>query len=227
MNIIVISDTHGCHEKLEQYLYDPNFTKDVDMIIHAGDASNTKNAAINNNELRDFLEWFQDLPFRYKIFVPGNHDTSVEQGLIKWQDFLDVYFLINRDVVINNLKIWGSPYTPSFGQGWAYNKARNKLDAIWQTIPEDVDILITHGPPKGILDLTHQNGSMYEATGCKALANRAMNLPDLKYHIFGHIHDETNITNSGYRIINNKVFVNASICDLSLNPINEPIKLIL
>lgn len=227
MNIIVISDTHCTHEKLEQYLYDPEFTEGVDIIIHAGDASNTKNPAINNNELRDFLEWYQDLPFRHKIFVPGNHDTSIESGLVKPIDFPDIHFLINNSCILQNLKFWGSPYTPSFGSGWAYNKARNKIDVVWETIPSDTDILITHGPPKGILDLTHISASHYEAVGCKALTNRVMNLPHLKYHIFGHIHDEAHIINSGYRIINNKVFVNASICDLALNPVNEPIKLIL
>ena len=224
MNILLISDTHGRHKELNKYLYDPDYIKDIDLIIHAGDASNTKSTAINCNELHDFLEWYSDLNIKNKIFIPGNHDTSWEAKMIKESDYPDVEFLVHQDITINNIKFFGSPYTPTFGTGWAYNKNRAKLFNYWEEIPKDTDILITHGPPKGILDLTHHNTNMFESVGDKSLLNRVFNL-NIAYHIFGHIHDEPNIINSGYRIINNTIFINASMTDLKYNLINEPIKI--
>lgn len=224
MNIIVISDTHGKHKLLDQYLYDPSFIENVDLIIHCGDASNTKSKAINNNELHDFLEWYSDLNIPSKIFVPGNHDTSWEVGMIKEYDYPAIEFLIHEKIVIDGVNFFGSPYTPTFDEGWAYNKARHKIGEFWDEIPDNTDILITHGPPKGILDMTHMNGSMFESVGDKALLNKVIN-SKIKYHLFGHIHDEKNIINSGYRIINNIVFVNACMVDLSYNLINQPIKI--
>jgi Icc-related predicted phosphoesterase len=225
MTILVISDTHGKHSRLDQYLFDPEFIKDVDLIIHAGDASNTKTNAINNNELRDFFEWYSDINIPTKIFVPGNHDTSWEAGMIKEYEYPDINVLNHESIVIDDIKIFGSPYTPTYGTGWAYNKARHKIGEYWSEIPSNTDILVTHGPPKGILDLTHLNGSTFESVGCKSLLNKVFTLDNLKYHLFGHIHDEKYIINSGYRIINNTVFINASMTDLSYNLINIPIKI--
>ena len=224
MNILLISDTHCQHKKLNQYLHDPDYIKDIDLIIHAGDASNNKSTAINCNELHDFLEWYSDLNIKNKIFVPGNHDTSWEAKMIKEFDYPDIEFLVHQDITINNVKFFGSPYTPTFGTGWAYNRNRAKLFEYWEEIPKDTDILITHGPPKGILDLTYHSASMFESVGDKSLLNRVFNL-NVSYHVFGHIHDEPNIINSGHRIINNTIFINATMTDLKYNLINEPIKI--
>lgn len=225
MTILVISDTHEQHNFLDQYLYDPEIINDVDVIVHCGDASNTKSAAINNNELHDFLEWYSDLDFPTKIFVPGNHDVSWEAGMIKESDYPDIEFLIHESINIDGVNFFGSPYTPTFGTGWAYNKARHHIGKLWEEIPDDTNILITHGPPKGVLDLSHISGSNFEAVGCKSLFNRVFELPQLKYHLFGHIHDEKNILNSGYRIYNDIVFINASMTDLNYTLINQPIKI--
>jgi Icc-related predicted phosphoesterase len=225
MNLIVLSDTHGKHTSLNKYLYDPDYIQNVDVIIHSGDASNSKSKANNEYEMHDFLEWYSDLEITTKLFIPGNHDVSIEAMMIKQSDYPDVHFLIHDDITINNVRFFGSPYTPTFGDNWAYNKARHKLADFWDEIPDNTDILITHGPPKGILDMTHISGNAFESVGDKSLLNRAFALNNLQYHIFGHIHDEKNIINSGYRIIDNKMFINASIVDLSYNVINQPIKI--
>jgi Icc-related predicted phosphoesterase len=235
MNALCISDTHGSHEYLEQYLWDPKFIEDIDVIICAGDASNSKDPGINNNELRDFLEWFDDVEIVHKIFVPGNHDTSFEKGLIKKSDFPDINFLVHESLNIEGVNFFGSPYTPTFGSGWAYNVARNKINRYWDQIPDDTDILITHGPPKGILDATAQ-GVYYNTNewgnyniiscGDSSLLKKILGM-DIKYHVFGHIHNEKDIINHGYRIIDEKVFVNASICNLKSVPVNKPIKIVL
>jgi len=225
MKLIVFSDTHGRHNLLDVYLKDPDFIKDVDIIIHAGDATNSKARATNELEMHDFLEWYSDLDIPTKIFVPGNHDVSIESNMVKKDSYLDINFLIHQSLSIDGINFFGSPYTPTFGEGWAYNRARHKIVDAWDTIPDNTDVLITHGPPKGILDMTHRNGNNFELVGCKSLLNKVFTLDKLQYHIFGHIHDEKNVINSGYRIINNTIFINASIVDLRLKVINIPIKI--
>lgn len=222
MKIAVISDTHRKHFELTKSLLNEN----IDLIIHAGDASNVKSPFINVNEMLEFLTWYESLPIKYKIFVPGNHDSSIEHNLVDFTKFPSVTVLIDESIQIEDLNIFGSPYTPSFGQGWAYNKSHSKLSNIWrQIIPDNTDILITHGPPKGVLDLTtdrHSKG--YIQVGCKSLLNRVLEVQP-QFHIFGHIHDEPNILNNGIKKINDlkTTFINASNCDLKYKCVNKPI----
>lgn len=225
MKLIVLSDTHCNHNMLDMYLEDPDFIRDVDVIIHAGDATNSKAKIVNELEMHNFLEWYSDLDIPTKIFVPGNHDVSIESGMIREDSYPNIDFLIHQPMCIDGVNFFGSPYTPTFGEGWAYNKKLHRIADAWDIVPDNTDILITHGPPKGILDITHVSDSIIKNVGCKALLNKVFSLDKLQYHIFGHIHDEKNIINSGYRIIDKTVFINASIVDTDLNVINPPIKI--
>lgn len=225
MKIIVISDTHDEHIWLNQYLYDPDFNKDVDMIIHAGDSAHAKIPAINHNAQLNFIEWYASLPFRFKIYVPGNHNTSEYMISEQIYDDNNIIRLIHSSITIDGINIFGSAYTPTYGTGWAYNIDRHKLDKYWDQIPKNTDILITHGPPKGILDLTYATNTLTEQVGCKALRNHVLGRVEPNYHIFGHVHDEDNIFNYGYRLIGNTTFINASIVNLDTVPINLPIKI--
>ena len=111
-----------------------------------------------------------------------------------------------------SLKIWGSPISPSFGEGWAFNRKRDKLYNLWQTIPEDTDIVITHGPPKGVLDLAYNGAGELEFCGCNALKNRILEIQPLIL-MYGHIHDNDNIINAGYTKLSEykTIFSNGSI----------------
>lgn len=206
LRILHISDTHQKHYNLE-------IPDNIQVVIHSGDASNSRDPYINSNEMLDFMEWYKNFPADKKIFVPGNHDTSIERGLITRKDFEDagIIFLNHESYDLDGIKIFGSPYTPSFGKGWAYNVARHKLYNYWEDIPENTEILITHGPPKHILD-----NDLDQLLGCKSLYNKAKQLPNLKIHQFGHIHnrvrrDEIYINRGSY--IDPKTqtkFINAS-----------------
>lgn len=216
MKIWCISDSHCKHSELEV----PN----VDMVIHAGDASNYRDFSQNEAEMREFLHWFKNLPIKHKIYIPGNHDTSVEQGMHDVDDYPEITFLVNETITIEGIKIYGSPITPSFGYGWAYNSKVNKIKNYWDLIPDDTDILVTHGPPKGMLDYTQSRdkGTTYVHCGCKTLLNRIQNIKP-KYHIFGHIHDESLVYNSGsFTPSGSKTtFINASVCNLRYNVQNQ------
>lgn len=217
MRIWCISDTHCDHSKLI-------IPDNIDMIIHAGDAGSHRNLSNNEAELRSFLRWYDSLPVEYKIYVPGNHDTSIEENMFDFKDYTDIIILNHNSIKIENINFFGSPYTPSFGIGWAYNVSRHKISEKWKDIPSNTDILITHGPPKGILDYTASSNNTYEQCGCKSLLNKIKEV-EPRYHIFGHIHDESNVLNCGTTTINNlkTKFINACIKNLAYKIVNNGI----
>jgi len=209
MKIWHISDTHGHHNLL-------TIPEGVDMVIHSGDHGNSKTGPISNNECRDSIEWLASLYIQHKVIIAGNHDIAFERGMIKKQELAEkgISYLFNEELMIGGLKIWGSPYTPSFGEGWAFNRKRDKLHDLWAEIPEDVDIIITHGPPKGILDHSYSPiGNIYERCGCQALKSRVLQL-NAKLVCFGHIHNCVDIINAGTQILSylpNTIFSNGSV----------------
>lgn len=202
MKIVLISDTHNQHEKLT--------LPEGDMIIHAGDVS----GGGSHVEVLSFLHWFARLPFKYKIFIAGNHDFLFERKMITESDFPDgVTYLENSMAEIEGLSIYGSPYTPEF-RNWAFMKKRGEdIRNVWRLIPNHVDILVTHGPPFMILDQTAYG----TYTGCEGLLIRVKELRP-KVHVFGHVHEGYGIKEEfGIK------FVNASVLNENYQRINEPI----
>jgi Icc-related predicted phosphoesterase len=199
MKIWHISDTHTYHDLLK-------VPYDIDMIIHSGDCSNPRDPYNNESEVRDFIDWFKMIPVKYKIYVAGNHDTSIEKKLVLKQDFADAGIIYLEDdlVKVEDILIYGSPYTPNFGN-WSFMKDRNKLERYWKNaIPDYVDIIVTHGPPKGILDKSYNRENEMEDCGDKSLLNRVLEVQP-SYHLFGHIHNCKDIINAGIQKL--------SICD--------------
>jgi Icc-related predicted phosphoesterase len=192
MKILHISDTHGMHNLIPAERFDG-----IDMVIHSGDCSNYKGPAINMSEVWQFLEWYMNVPVEHKIYVAGNHDTSIENRMIKKENFADrgITYLEHELVAIGDLKIFGSPYTPTFGE-WSFMKARDKINKVWQVMPTDIDILVTHGPAKGVRDLSEDRNGDLEQCGDSALMKWIFNYPP-KAHLFGHIHDMKGIHNQG------------------------------
>jgi len=194
MDILHLSDTHGFHG-----MYPNRMFEGVDVVIHSGDCSNHFNPYMNQQEVLNFLEWYKNIPVPYKIYVAGNHDTSIERRLVTPGDFAKagVIYLENAGTTIGGVKFWGSPYTPTFGQ-WSFMKSRETIGRVWENIPDDTDILIVHGPPKGVRDLSFNRQNELEMCGCGALAKRCWKLRNtLKYVLFGHIHDMDGVDNQG------------------------------
>lgn len=190
MKIWHISDTHGHHDLLTE-------PDDIDCIILSGDASNSRCPYNNESQLRESITWLSATRARYKIFIAGNHDTSIEKGLVTKDNFTaaGIIYLFNDSVTIEGFNIWGSPHCPQFG-GWAFMKNRSKLHSVWVEIPDDTDIVVTHTPPKGILDISYSKGHMLESCGCSALNKRMLKLQPLA-HLFGHIHNCEGVINAG------------------------------
>jgi Icc-related predicted phosphoesterase len=205
MKIWCISDTHGKHDQL--------IVPDrIDMIIHAGDISNPRQLAPSIIECTDFLEWYKHLKPELKILIPGNHDTALERRAVNPKDYGIICLNHERDVVGKMgkpIQIFGSPYTPTYGD-WSFMKARHRIGEMWEDIPTGIDILVTHGPPKHILDLSYDRDNKLDACGDTSLL-RAVKRIRPKYHIFGHIHNCDDIWNQGIRVIDGITFINASV----------------
>lgn len=215
MKIVCISDTHHKHRYIN-----PLDLQDADMIIHAGDFTSNGNQA----QTITFLKWYESLPIKHKILIAGNHDfyccSDTFQYLLT-QHAPSVKYLFNESIVIEGFKIWGSPYSNTFGH-WAFMKDDLDLATIWDTIPDDTDIVVTHGPAYFIGDkvLNPQYG-LSPHVGSQALRMRLTELPKLKLHVTGHIHEAAGLYFEHY------VTINASICDLNYVPFNKPISVIL
>lgn len=204
-----ISDTHTYHDLL-------TVPEGIDVVVFSGDCSNPRDPYQNEPEVRDFLNWFRALPIKYKIFVAGNHDTSIEKGLVKPSDFFQagITYLENDYINIMGIKIFGSPNQPTFGTGWAFNKSRNSMDEHWSKIADDVDIFVVHGPPKTILDVSYRKYSEgIEHCGCNALKRHILGRIKPKLCLFGHIHNNEDIINAGVLKLSNydTIFSNGSV----------------
>ena len=204
MKIWLISDTHGKHEEL-------TIPDNIDMVISAGDGGTYKNAFMCKKDLDMFLEWFNNLPIKHKVYIPGNHDTAMESGLIEEDSYQEINFLLHESIEIDGVKIFGSPYTPAF-YSWAYNSTEHELIELWKDIPDDIDILVTHGPPFGILDKCLDG---YQA-GCKSLLKKVLEVKP-KYHVFGHIHEDGGKEEDH----GDTKFINASVLNLQYNHHND------
>lgn len=206
MRIVCISDTHNCNEQIK--------VPDGDILIHAGDATVTGRV----DEIVLFNSWFAKLPHKHKIFVAGNHDWLFETNNNYARQILsdEIIYLQDSSVEIEGLKFYGSPFQPRFFD-WAFNLMRGaELAEKWKLIPDDTNILITHGPPNGILDEVPRK-YFVENTGCEELRKRVEQIKP-KLHVFGHIHRGYGQTEQfGVK------FVNASNCDESYEPTQQPI----
>jgi len=214
MKILAISDTHNQHNNIpSKYL--ENADGSIDTIIHSGDMTSRGYIA----EVVAFLQWYTDLPFKNKILIAGNHDFYFEQAkpeVIKalLAKYPNIIYLNDTGCEIDGIKIWGSPVQPWF-YNWAFNRLGPAICKHWDLIPLDTNILITHGPVKGYLDMTMQG----DVTGCPYLLEKISELKNLKLHVAGHIHE-------GYGRVDfpdGCVFVNASVLNHRYEMQNRPI----
>ncbi len=203
IRIVAISDTHALHRQVA--------VPDGDILIHAGDI--TKQGELET--VADFNSWLDTLPHPHKVVIAGNHDFCFEKELERKtavSTLTNCTYLQDQSVTIHGLKIYGTPWTPWFF-GWAFNLERGaELRAIWDKVPTDTDILITHGPPQNYGDKTHRG----EHVGCAdQLEMVTQKRP--KVNIFGHIHEDYGQTKNEHTH-----FINTSICNLQYQPIQKP-----
>jgi Icc-related predicted phosphoesterase len=201
-----ISDTHEQEEDL--------VLPEADILFHCGDITyRGKPRAIAN-----FANWLKAQPHRYKVVIFGNHDLCGEnedrEVCLDMLREAGAIYLENSAVEIEGVKIYGSPVQPWF-YDWAFNVRRGpEIAAVWARIPDDTQVLLTHGPPYDILDETKRG----DKPGCEDLLRRIWQLKQLRIHAFGHIHE-------GYGVLekNGVKFINAAVCNAQYAPVNPPI----
>lgn len=207
MKLICLSDTH-CSLK---ELIDNSLIPKGDVLIHAGDLTYDGSFKQMTNQL--FL--LGTLPHPNKIFICGNHDFLGEEQPTLLKEICkenNIIYLENESVIINGINFYGSPVTPRYFD-WAFNIDRgHKIKEYWDIIPNNTDVLITHGPPYGIGDICRDGH-----VGCQDLLEAIRRIKP-KLHISGHIHP-----GYGVREAFDTKFINAAIMDDNYNPINEPI----
>lgn len=218
MRLVFISDTHN----IDIIRNTPLHVPDGDVLIHCGDATMRG----GRDEVNAFAERFSDYPHKHKIFVPGNHDWDCQQVFEETPQAilrLDwAHVLIDREVTIEGVTFYGSPWQPEFCN-WAFNLPRGPaLAEKWAKIPTDTDVLVTHGPPMGVLDRVWRVEYKYdknagqvkprrfrEHVGCADLLARVKQV-NPRVHAFGHIHcDYGTRSMTGLRT----TFINCALAD--------------
>jgi Icc-related predicted phosphoesterase len=183
MRIVAVADTHGRHHDL-----DPLPAGDV--LVHAGDL--TLGGSLM--QLEAVAEWLRAQPHRHKLVIAGNHDWCFFRDRRRAEAVLGdgIAYLQDQAITIDGVRVWGSPWQPEFF-GWAFNLPRGPaLAERWAAIPDAVDVLVTHGPPRGFGDRVARD----ERVGCDdlwAAVQRAR--PTL--HLYGHIHEDGGLGHEG------------------------------
>lgn len=179
VRFVVVSDTHR--------IYDHEIP-DGDVFIHAGDSEFTA---------REMSDWVKSLPHQHKVIICGNMDYRLKQG----KDRLEgLTYLQDSAVNISGLTIYGSPWTPEF-TGVFQLENDDEGHAIWDKVPADVDVLITHGPPKNILDRTSRGIRV----GDRELLKKVEEIKP-RVHCFGHIHESY-----GTKMVGGTLFCNGAV----------------
>lgn len=205
MKITFFSDTHTKHDHI--------VFPEADVLVSTGDFTNVGDL----DDVVKFAEFMEEQPHEYKIVIAGNHDFCFEnKNKIAAETILNdagIIYLNDDFVTIRGVKFWGSPVQPFFGN-WAFNRQRGKdIKKHWDLIPNDIDILLTHGPAYGILDRCDHG----ERVGCIDLLKKIEEIKP-KIHAFGHIHEDY-----GMIELKNTTFINSSILDDRYSIKNEPI----
>jgi len=212
MKLVVTSD---CHGRLASADLPPG-----DVLILAGDLFSNRfsnpetDAASQLSDLQELDDFCGRLDYGHVLLIAGNHDWVFERNKQATRELKNIAYLEDSGITIGGIRFYGSPYQPEFFS-WAFNLPRSgsELARIWSLIPDDTDVLITHGPPAGILDQPFGKG---EHAGCELLLKRVQQVRP-RAHVFGHIHGSYGRTTVGETL-----FVNASLCNENYQPVNKP-----
>ncbi|CAF1283172.1 unnamed protein product [Rotaria magnacalcarata] len=212
-SVVIVSDTHRNHEMMN--------IPDGDIFLHCGDFTkkgdwrHLTNGQIPQS-LIDFNVWLGRLTHAHKIVICGNHERGFEnfsKEEIQSKLLTNCTYLDDELIQVEGITIYGSP--------WSFNE---NYRAKWSSIPSDIDILMTHIPPKFILDLAFQPKKAvstdpcsicddavhgyYGHWGSRSLIKEIRRRIQPRIHCFGHVHDD-----QGYKYDqheNGTLFINAA-----------------
>jgi Icc-related predicted phosphoesterase len=187
LKILIISDTHGLHRLVPEL-------PEADVFIHAGDIANSGRI---QEEYISFNTWLEGIPVpkhrrficagNHDVWLDGSHNESSPKRAAKTRALItNGIYVENEAREVDGVIFYFSPVTPFF-LNWGFNVQRGAdIKKYWDKIPDNTDVLVTHGPPYGILDKIVPESSFLNL-GCEELEKRVRQIQP-KYHIFGHIH---------------------------------------
>ncbi len=186
--LCLLADTHRQHRELT--------IPPCDILIHCGDMCSFQNDDLGT--LEDIDAWFAEVPAKRVVCIGGNHDFLLHHREFR---FAHADYLCDQSLNIDGITIYGAPWCPDLS-GFAFYLSDEDLQRKWEAIPSGIDILVTHTPPQGILDLPF---SSLIHVGCPHLRAE---LPRIgpRLHVFGHIH-----ASHGEFTENVTKFINASV----------------
>ena len=198
VRIVAVADTHLYHRGLR--------VPDGDLFVHAGDLC--RHGSLD--ELRVALDWIHALPHAHKLIVAGNHDWAFQRMPSEARALArDLVYLEDAGCTVAGLRAWGSPWQPAFCD-WAFNLPRGApLAAKWALIPDGLDLLVTHGPPRGFGDAS---GYSADRQGCADLLVHIERARP-RLHLFGHIHED-----GGHWTAGGTTFVNCTTWECERPP---------
>jgi len=208
MKVVCISDTHNQLGAMD--------IPEGDVLVHAGDFSMMG----RETEVTHFFEEFSELPHEHKFVIAGNHDFMPERDPGGFRALIPpgITYLEDMAVTVEGVKFWGTPWVKGLSR-WAFNEDDlvKRLEK-WKKIPDDVDVLISHGPAYGILDLlAYPRVGEDPHVGCKLLRDEVLERIKPRYMVFGHIHE-----GAGMREVDGVWFLNASNLDEKYRIANKP-----
>jgi Icc-related predicted phosphoesterase len=249
VKISFISDLHTRHWPWEMKMFEKGMLTEFhnsDIVVFCGDMSSRG----YKHEVENFLAWFNDIPNAKKIFIAGNHDfffdttwfSRTDRGALRHmrennladkdvkevlEKYPDIVYLQDSGFEHLGIKFWGSPITPWF-HDWAFNRWEDEIEQYWTMVPDNIDVLLTHGPAFGIVDLLHPQFRRHnekDNVGCPILLQEIQERIKPLVHACGHIHEAYGI----YPVVENPdetpetLFINASCLDQDYRPVNPPI----
>ena len=230
MKIVALSDTH--------MVYDFADAPSGDLLIIAGDILNRGTV----KELQDTMLQLSKESHRWKhiLIVPGNHDFALEgymNSKLTWEDFAEDRYIFHypRNMTISwegmveilGLKIFTWSWVPNL-PNWAFYMFDDRILPYFKLrkfdIPKKVDLVVSHGPPYGVLDFVPRYGPV----GSKTMEG----VFEFEYdkHIFGHVHEGagTTIQDANENIVHTggaefRRYYNVSVLNGRYEFENEPI----
>jgi len=217
VRFVCVSDTHNLHNSL--------VLPTGDVLLHAGDFTRIGTV----KEIAEFNRWLGSLPYQHKVVIPGNHDLALDEEFYEknWNSWHKVKedckiarslltnctYLIDEMTTVEGIKIYGSPQQP-YLKKMAFSRERGEeLRRWWDKIPPNIDILLTHTPPRGKGDRV----ILGNRVGCEELEIAVKRIKP-KFHVFGHIHEAFGVER-GEEI----TYINAACCNLFYKAYRKPI----
>ena len=210
ITIVHISDTHSLY-------YDT--LPDGDILVHTGDFS----IGGHFSEYEIFNEWLDKFDHKIKLIVLGNHDLDyyTEKNIDPLSEanvkLKNARVLNHKDGITNISGINFYAREWYHAHQWDYRaKPNHPIKKNIYDIPsnKNVDVLLTHGPARGFLDIFD--------SGSQELLQQ-INITKPKLHLFGHIHCKNGIDVLEYNDKTKTIFVNSSsVCEDGSKIVNEP-----